>query len=164
MQTRRVLGITLTLLLAAGLLGWRIVMGGIEEHYSPGWHSASTENAQYRGVYVSSPAVQPSVLHTSDSVALAVTDAWIERPTRVRYRWWINRRESQDTTYRLVIHLARVVHDSTTWTSAVGRAPVLEDILIDGKQPARTGNANVQTVYQQSSAAFPDTVRLSIRP
>ncbi len=164
MKARRILGLSLTFLLVAGLLGWRIIMGGIEEYYSPGWYSASTENAQHRGVYVSSPAVQPSMLHTSDSVALAVTDAWVERPTRVSCRWWILRRESQDTTFRLVIHLARVVRDSATWTSAVGRAPALGDILIDGEQPARTGNATVLTVYQQSSSAFPDTIRLSLRP
>lgn len=164
MKARRTLGIAIALLTAVGLLGWRTISGRIEEYYSPRWYSASTENAQYRGVYVSSPTVRPSVLHMGDSVVLAITDAWVERPTRVKYRWLLVRQESQDTTFRLVIHLAQVARDSTMWTYATDRAPVAGDILVEGEQPARTGNATVQTIYQLSPTAFPDTVRLSIRP
>jgi len=150
-------------LVLIGALGWRVVAGAIEESYSPGWYAASTENARYRGVFVKSVAVRPSTIVLNDSVAFAVTDAWVERPTRVRYRWFLFRQETKDTTFRVVLHLAQLARDTSLWTYARGRSFVAADILIDGKDPARSGDASVHTIYLPSARPFRDTLQLTVR-
>jgi hypothetical protein len=93
------MAIAIAIIVFVGAAGWYVITGSIEEYYSPGWYSASTENAQYRNVFVRSPVVVPSRLTINDSVAFAVTDAWIERPTRVEYRWYLIRRELRDSSF-----------------------------------------------------------------
>jgi hypothetical protein len=156
-------GLLVLALVLLGIAGSWLVSAAVAETYSPGWYSASTENAQYRGVYLKSPIVRPSILAINDSVAWAVTDAWIERPTRVRYRWYLVRRQERDSSYRLVVHFAQLVRDTNQWTFANGRSFASGEVLINGQVPARSGNANVQTLYDESSKQFPDTIRVSLR-
>ena len=156
-----IVAITVIIALVGGV-GWYVISGGIEEFYSPGWFSASTENAKYRRVFVSSPVVMPSRFALNDSVAFAVTDAWIERPTRVRYRWYLIRRETRDSTFRLVVNLAQVVRDSGSWSFSRGRSFANASLLVNGARPASTGNAAVHTIYLNSYTSLPDTVRLSV--
>jgi hypothetical protein len=159
----RIVSVALVVVIVLGATGWRALTGAIEESYSAGQYSASTENAQYRGVFVKSPVVHPSSIALNDSVADVVTDAWIERPTHVRYRWFLLRREFKDSTFRAVIHLARVARDSAIWNYGRRRAFAESDILIDGQEPARSGDAAVRTIYLESDRPFRDTISLTLR-
>jgi hypothetical protein len=164
MAKKRRAQIALMLVLSAvllGLAGSFLVNRSIDETYSDGWYSASTENARYRGVFVRSPIVVPSRLCTSDSTEARVTDAWIERRTHVEYRWLIVRREVQDSLNRLVIHLAQVPRDSIVWRYSLGRGFVDVRFLMNGEAGGTSGNANVHTIFSLSAAPFPDTVRLT---
>jgi hypothetical protein len=139
--------------------GCFLINNPIEEYYSRHWHSGGTENAKYRGVFVKSPTIIPGQLRLSDSVELRVTDAWVERPTHVEYRWVFLRREIQDSGYRFVIHLAQVPQEPSTWTQG---SFVPYRLLIDGKDSVFTGNSYVHIAILESETPFPDVVHLSL--
>ena len=147
----------------AGMGACLVVDRAVNEHYSPGWHSETTENAMHRKVFVGSPAVVPAMLRLGGAVELRVVDAWIERPTHVEYRWLVRRTEVQDSGYRLVVHLAQVPRDTTVWTYASGRCFVWGDFHVDGQRPAVSGNGDVRILVVRADRPFADTVRLSVR-
>lgn len=157
-----VVGIAAIIVIAAG--GSYFVGMAVDATYSRDWYSASTENAQYRHVFVKSLTVRPSSLVLNDSVAWTVTDAWIEHPTRVTHPWLIMRREVQDSGYRLVINFAQVARDAAVWTHGKDRSFGGGDLEVDGSADvAQSGNAYIHTVYKESARPFPDTVRLSLQ-
>lgn len=65
-----IVAITVIIALVGGV-GWYVISGGIEEFYSPGWFSASTENAKYRRVFVSSPVVMTRLIRGGRRTILA---------------------------------------------------------------------------------------------
>jgi hypothetical protein len=140
-----------------------LVNRAVEEHYSSGWYSETTENAQYREVFVASPIVVPAVLRVGDSVELRVVDAWVERPTHVEYRWLVRRTEVQDSGYRLVVHLAQVPRDTPVWSYPRGRCFVFADFQVNGEHPAVSGNGDVRILVVEDTRPFTDTVRLAAR-
>ena len=152
---------TLVLLFAAGAF---LVDRSVTVSYSRDWQSASTENAQYRKVFVASPIVEPSRLALNDSLYLAVTDAWVERPTHIEYKWFFARREVSDSGYRVVVHLAQVTRDAVPWTHSLGRGFVNSELRIDGDRPSVSGNAYVKIIEHFYRDVPPDTIRLSILP
>lgn len=155
------------LLTLAGLLaiysgGCFLVTRAIDETYSSDWRSTSSDHARRRGVFVAMPVVVPAVLRASDAMDWRVTDAWVERPTHVAYRWLFLRQEIQDSAYRLEVHLVKTPHGDSTWTSITRRCFLYADILANGKQGGRSGDFATESLFLTSPAPFPDTVRLSI--
>ena len=151
---------TLVLLFAAGAF---LIDRSVTLNYSRDWQSASTENAQHRKVFVKSLVAVPSRMSLTDSLDLAVTDAWVERPTRVEYDWFFVRRERSDSGYRVVVHLAQVTRDAVPWTHALGRGFVNSELLVDGERTSASGNAYVKIVERHYRDLPPDTIRLAIR-
>jgi hypothetical protein len=158
----RIGGMAGVALLTCTVAAW-VLIGALREEHSPEVRSVSTENAKMREVFVKSPVVRPSLLQLSDAVAYAVTDAWIEHPTRVRYRWFLIPHQTTDSSFRVVVHLAQVVRDSTLWTRDVGRIYVSGDVVLNGEPVVTTSDPSIHIVYKESSKAFPDTIRLAIR-
>jgi hypothetical protein len=155
-------GVTLGVI-AALLVGacW-VVNTRIVEFYSRGWTAASTENARLKGVFVASPVIEPARTAVTDSIDLHVTDAWVERPTRVEYRWYVWPRTIQDSSYRLVLHYVPAPHYGGQSGVPNGRCFASFDILLDGVRVGRSGNASVQIATVLSRTAFPDTIHLSV--
>jgi hypothetical protein len=147
----------------AGMGACFLVNRTVEEAYSSGWYSETTENAQYRKVYVSSPTVVPAALRLGDSVELRVVDAWVERPTHIEYHWLVRRTEVRDSGYRLVVHLAQVLRDSSVWTYARGRCFVSAEFEVNGDGTGVSGNGDVKILVAQHDRPFADTVRLNAR-
>jgi hypothetical protein len=166
MLPKKVLKLPIVVRLIASIVAVIIASGclnqGIEEYYSPGWHSSSTENARYRRAFLASPTIVPGELRLEDSMELRVVDAWVERPTHVEYRWGLWRRELQDPRYRLVINLVQVPVGTAQWTYASGRDLASFKLLIEDQAPTYGGNANVQTVWLESETPFPDVIHLRL--
>ena len=157
-----IVGLAAIIVIAAG--GSYLVGMAVDATYSRDWYSASTENAQYRHVFVKSPTVQPSTLVLNDSVAWTVTDAWVEHPTKVVHPWLVMRREVHDSGYRLVINLAQVARDPAVWTHGKDRSFGGAGLEVNGSADvAQSGNAYIQTVYVESDKPFPDTIKLSLQ-
>lgn len=142
--------------------GCYLVNRGIDETYSSSWQSASTENAKYRKVFVRSPVVIPALLSASDSIDLHVTDAWIERPTHIEYRWLFLREEIQDSAFRFVLHFVQAPRASDGWSVQRAHCFASYEIFANGQELGRTGNATVEIGIMESSTAFSDTIRLRI--
>lgn len=145
------------------IAGCFVVNRAIDETYSRDWASASTENAKYRRVFVSSPTIAPAVLPATDSIDVHVTDAWIEHPTHVEYRWLFWRREIQDSTYRFVLHFVQTPHSSGLWSAERARCFASYDLVANDGELGRSGNADVHIGTLESRTPLRDTIRLTLR-
>jgi hypothetical protein len=153
--------VTVSVLLVCAVGLW-VLIGALRETHSSEEYSLNTEHAKARRAFVKSVVVRPSILPLSDAVAYAVTDAWVEHPIRVRYRWYLFPKQAVDSSYRVVVHLAQVVRDSTAWTRDVGGLYVSGDVLLNGERVTTSGGSPT-IVYRESATPFADSIRLSIR-
>jgi hypothetical protein len=82
--------------------GFQVMNAGIVEHYSPGWHSESSAEAEREGILVRRVAVVPDSL-TAGGTHVRIVDAWVEQVTRVEAPLFVFRRTVRDTATRLVL-------------------------------------------------------------
>ena len=119
-------------------------------------------DASRRGVFVSSPVVEPAVVSVSGSVDLRVTDAWVEHPTHIQYTWLFLRREVKDSAYRLITHLAKVPHSYIAWTDLSRRCFAFVDFYLNEQRVGVSGDFAHEGLIYQSTVPIPDTVRLRV--
>jgi hypothetical protein len=139
-----------------------LISRAVDQTYSADWRSSSSSDAARRGVLISSPVIMPAVASASDAVDLRVTDAWVERPTHVEYRWLFMRREVKDSAYRLVVHLTKVPRGDSAWTDLSRRCFAFVDFYLNEKRVGSSGDFAHEELFYQSSTPIPDTVRLRI--
>jgi len=90
------------LLIAAAVVANQVVMPDVTEFYSVDRHSESSAQAARRGVLVARLTVRnPRVEYPGGAVT--IREAWVERVARVRYRWYLARREDPHPRFRLVM-------------------------------------------------------------
>lgn len=147
---------------ALWVAGWFLVSRAIDETYSSDWRSSSSSDASRRGVFVSSLVVTPAVVSASRTVDLRVTDAWVERPTHIAYRWVFLRREVKDSTYRLIVHLAKVPHSDTAWTDLSRRCFAFADFYLNDQSAGMSGDFAHEELVLESKVPPPNTARLRV--
>jgi hypothetical protein len=160
---RRRVGMALVAVI--GLLwsaGCFVVSRAIDETYSAGWRSSTSNDARRRGVFVSSPVVKPAVVAASGAVDLRVIDAWVEHPTHIEYTWVFLRHEVRDSTYRLITHLAKMPHSETAWTDLSRRCFAFVDFYLNGARVGVSGDFAHEELIYQSTVPIPDTVQLRV--
>lgn len=159
---KRWLTVAVLVVLAALLTGSFLVTRTIDEFYSPDRRSENSMQAKARGVFVHDVSILPAAVPIADAVDLRVIDAWVERPTRVRYRWNVLPTEIQDSAFRLVVRAAHVPRDGgETWSPALGRCFAFYDVRLDG-QPVTTSGGLVSMFDRRSALPFSDTIALSV--
>lgn len=145
-----------------GPAGCFLVSRAIDETYSRDWRSTSSEDANRRGLFVSSPVIVPAVVAVSPAVDLRVTDAWVERPTHIEYRWIFARQEVKDSAYRLVVRLAKTPHSDSGWTDLSRRCFAFVDFYLNEQPVGVSGDFAHEELIYQSALPLRDTVRLRV--
>jgi len=143
-------------------VGSFMVMQGVDEYYSRDWQSTSSNDAKRKGVFVAAPAVMPAAVAVSDSVEMHVTDAWVERPTHVHYRWGLVSQVLVDSGYRLVLHLARGPVTGHAWTLPIRDCFASVDYYLNDQPAGQSGDFATEVLFDQSRSSYPDTVHLRV--
>jgi len=145
------------LLVAAGSF---MVVRAVDEFYSPDWRSTSSGEAKRNGVFVAAPTVIPAAVAVSDSVEMHVTDAWVERPTHVHYRWGLISHVVVDSGYRFMLHLAKAPVAGKAWTLRIRDCFASVDYYLNDQRAGSSGDFATEVLFDQSRSPFPDTVHL----
>ena len=159
---RRWVAISVGVMLLDVLTGNFLVTRAITEFYSPRWRSENSMQAKARGVFVHDVSIIPAAVPIADAVDLRVIDAWVERPTRIKYRWFVLPTEIQDSTYRLVVRAVHVPRENAgVWSAGVGRCFAFYDVRLDN-QSVTTSGGLVSMFDRHSERRFPDTIALTV--
>lgn len=152
-----IIGLAIVALLGAA--AWRVVEAGVTEHYSPGWYSRSSSEAERRGLLIRRPVV---VIEPAEyrGAPLHVTDAWLEQVTHVEYPFYLWRRVVRDSTIRLVVLARRdSAPEPVTWCDERPSEPY-------GGRLAGSGTTQrpewIRERHPGVDPPFPDTIRLTM--
>ena len=146
-------------LLVAALVVGQLITAGVDEYYSPGFHSASTAHARERGVLLAPVVVGDSVLRWRGR-EYRVREAWVEDQQQVYYRALFFRRDSLLHRPTLVVRVEGAMPhlpDGDALCVALGRAT----LLANGSTPL-VGN-DCRQWYGSVRPPFPSSVALSVK-
>lgn len=150
-------GAVASLLLAVVLVGQWITTG-IDEFYSPGFHSASADHARERGVLLAPVSIADSVLQWRGQ-DYRVQEAWVEDKQQIYYRALFFRRDSLLNRPTLVVRIDGVTprrSDVDVLCVALGTATV----VVNGST-ALTGT-DCSRWFGLVQRPFPSAVALSV--
>ena len=161
MKRRRllvVLGCTAAVVVAAAVVFLQLVLGSIDEYYSPGMRSRSAADAIRRGVLLKRVGGAGKEMEWAGR-RYRVREAWVEDRQQVYYRWVFFSRDSLLNRPRLVVVVDPVVPPDSSAEALC--------VTLRGRWPRYDGTheldgTDCQAWYTGVSPPFPDSVTLSV--